>query len=134
LSSQDKPVSYARRRPELGARVATLDEEAFLLAAPYLPAFEFLLDDISQKEDEELRARAMTDLSRLTLLCLRSLLHSPHPIEDLRRWLDLCLAVLNATDGTLHSPHWQAIFSTPPTPNETSSAHSPESSVPKPRN
>jgi predicted transposase/invertase (TIGR01784 family) len=77
-----------------------LDDDTFSLVAPHLPTFELLLDDISKQKDEELRGRAMSDLARLTLLCLRSLRTSPQPLTDLRRWFDLCLAVLNATDGT----------------------------------
>jgi hypothetical protein len=58
-----------------------------------------LLDDISKQEDEELLARATTHFARLTLLCLKALPHSPHPLADLRRWFDLCAAVLRAPDG-----------------------------------
>ncbi len=77
-----------------------LDHDTFSLCAPHLPTFGLLLDDISKQEDDELRGRAMTDLARLTLLCLRSLPRSPQPVADLRRWFDLCASVLSAADGT----------------------------------
>lgn len=42
----------------------------------------------------------MTDLARLTLLCLRSLPYSAEPLADLRRWFDLCTRVLGAPYGS----------------------------------
>jgi predicted transposase/invertase (TIGR01784 family) len=77
-----------------------LDDDSFALMARFVPTFEFLLDDISKQDDDQIRARVLTDLARLTLLCLRTLSTSRNPAEDLRRWFDLCASVLRATDGT----------------------------------
>jgi predicted transposase/invertase (TIGR01784 family) len=76
-----------------------LDDEPFVTLSAYLPTFELLLDDISTRRDDELLGRAMSDLARLTLLCLKQLPRSENPIADLRRWFDLCAAVVSAPDG-----------------------------------
>jgi hypothetical protein len=39
--------------------------------AAYMPDFGFLLDDLSGQSDEQLRARAITQLGLLTLLSLK---------------------------------------------------------------
>jgi hypothetical protein len=76
-----------------------LDDRSFALLRPHIPTFELLLDDISEQDDEELLARATTHFARLTLLCLKALPNSPQPLADLRRWFDLCAAVIRAPGG-----------------------------------
>jgi predicted transposase YdaD len=76
-----------------------LDDPTFGLLARHIPVFELLLDDISFQEDRALRARAMSDFGRLTLLCLKQLPRSADAVADLSRWFDLCAAVLGAIDG-----------------------------------
>ena len=76
-----------------------VDEELFKVIAPYVPRFQFILDDVSMASDEELRARAMSALGRLVLLCFR---HARSPEELIRRlggWVDLMREVRRAPNG-----------------------------------
>jgi predicted transposase/invertase (TIGR01784 family) len=78
-----------------------LDVDAATLAdvAPYVPNFQFLLEDISHETDEELRARAITALARLSLWCLR---HAREPwelVDRLGAWADLVAEVRRAPNG-----------------------------------
>src|SRR5688572_2952713 len=59
-----------------------VDDELLAVIAPYVPRFQFILDDISAASDEELRGRAMTALGRLVLWCFR---HSRTPEEFVHR-------------------------------------------------
>jgi hypothetical protein len=77
-----------------------VDAETLAAAAPYVPRFRFLLEDISHETDEALRARAMTALARLALWCLR---HAREPrvlVERLGAWTGLVREVRAAPDGT----------------------------------
>jgi hypothetical protein len=76
-----------------------LDEELLAVIAPYVPRFQFILDDISAATDDELRGRAMTALGRLVLWCFR---YSRTPEEFVRRiggWVDLVREVRRAPNG-----------------------------------
>jgi predicted transposase YdaD len=80
---------------------ALLDVDAEMLAtiAPYVPRFQFLLDDFSAASDEALRGRAMTALGRLVLWCLRT---SRTPKEFVLRiggWRELISEVRRAPNG-----------------------------------
>jgi hypothetical protein len=67
-----------------------LDVSADLRASlgRHFPSFEFLLDDISAVEDEELRGRAITTLARIALFCLARARTSSDFSSELRRWND----------------------------------------------
>jgi hypothetical protein len=76
-----------------------VDEELLAVIAPYIPRFQFILDDISAATDDELRGRAMTALGRLVLWCFR---HSRTPEEFVHRiggWVDLVREVRRAPNG-----------------------------------
>src|SRR5687768_3415913 len=76
-----------------------VDEELLAVIAPYVPRFQFVLDDISAASDEDLRGRAMTALGRLVLWCFR---YSRTPEEFVRRiggWVDLVREVRRAPNG-----------------------------------
>lgn len=76
-----------------------VDEELFKVIAPYVPRFQFILDDVSMVSDEELRGRAMSALGRLVLWCFR---HSRSPEELIRGlggWVDLVREVRRAPNG-----------------------------------
>jgi hypothetical protein len=78
---------------------ALLDVELLAVVAPYVPRFQFILDDISAASDEDLRGRAMTALGRLVLWCFR---HARTPEEFVRRigeWVDLVREVRRAPNG-----------------------------------
>jgi len=57
--------------------------------APYLPTFQIALEDLSTQTDDDLRARAFTQLGALTMLCLQRLPLTTDPLNELQRWLDL---------------------------------------------
>jgi predicted transposase YdaD len=81
---------------------ALLDADAPTLALvrPYVPIFEFLLDDLSDERDEALRARALVSaLGRLLLFCLR---HAREPevlFAELPGWVGLIRQVRAAPGG-----------------------------------
>ncbi len=67
---------------------------------PYLPRFEFLLDDLTRVSDEELLARALTNLARLVLGALK---HGTEPSfgdEFLSIWQEPIRALLAQDDGS----------------------------------
>lgn len=78
-----------------------LDIDAATLAdvAPHVPNFQFVLDDLSHESDEQLRARAITALARLSLWCLR---HAREPwelVDRLGAWADQVGEVRRAPNG-----------------------------------
>ena len=78
-----------------------LDVEEATLAdvAQYVPNFQFVLEDLSHETDEQLRARAITALARLSLWCLR---HAREPwelVDRLGAWADLVSEVRRAPNG-----------------------------------
>jgi hypothetical protein len=79
----------------------TLDvnEDTFTAIAEHVPRFRFLLDDVSRTEDEELRARAMSALGRLVILCFKLAKTPDELIERLGRWTDLIREVYRAPNG-----------------------------------
>jgi Putative transposase, YhgA-like len=76
-----------------------LDPDAIAAIAAYVPTFRFLLDDLRVATDASVRARAMSAVGRLALLCLR---HASEPgkiVQRLARWLDLIREVRSTPDG-----------------------------------
>ena len=66
--------------------------------APLQPRQELLIDDLTQQDDHALRARRLTPLVTLVLLCLKNLPHLvatrvSHAIEQ---WADLMIAMMTA--------------------------------------
>jgi predicted transposase/invertase (TIGR01784 family) len=90
-SGWSKPISFGE--------LFELDEELRALLEPFLPRFEFLLDDLSLGRDEELRSRAMTALGRLVLFCLKRARRSKDMSVDLESWQDAIGEVLEAPNG-----------------------------------
>lgn len=89
---------------DTGWTAATCFEALFAATAPAallatVPRFSFIVDDLTGQDEDVLRRRAASALTRLTLLSLRSM----RRIEDLRRWLealrDLYLELLQEHDG-----------------------------------
>lgn len=54
---------------------------------PYLPSFRYLLDDLSQVPDEQLRRRALPVLALLAVACLRDLRHKD-VLEAVGPWVN----------------------------------------------
>lgn len=76
-----------------------IDAELFETVAPYVPRFQFLLDDVSAVSDEELRGRAMSALGRLALWCLRNGRTPEELVRGLGAWVDLVREVRRAPNG-----------------------------------
>jgi hypothetical protein len=67
--------------------------------APHLVQFTYLLDNLSDIPDEQLRARAMTALGRLAEVCFKHAQNRPDLLERLSRWADVLFEVINAPNG-----------------------------------
>jgi predicted transposase YdaD len=76
-----------------------VDPELLAVIAPYVPRFQFILDDISATSDEDLRGRAMSALGRLVLWCLRHARTPEELVHGLGAWLDLVREVRRAPNG-----------------------------------
>jgi len=66
---------------------------------PYLVQFRYLLNDLSEISDEELRARAMTAVAKLVSLCFKHARTSPDFLAILSRWMDVVREVARAPNG-----------------------------------
>lgn len=70
------------------------------LLAPHIPDFVFRLDDLSNAGAEELRARAMTAMAKLSLFCLARARKSGDVAAELEQWWqDAMREVANAPNG-----------------------------------
>ncbi len=67
--------------------------------APYLVQFSFLLNDLSEVSDDELRSGAMTALAKLATICLKHARASTDFIKILSRWMDVAREVARAPNG-----------------------------------
>lgn len=68
--------------------------------APYLVEFAYLLNDLSEISDEDLRNRAMrTSLATLATICLKHARTSADFIKTLGRWMDVAREVATAPNG-----------------------------------
>jgi hypothetical protein len=76
-----------------------VDPELLAVIAPYVPRFQFILDDISAASDEDLRGRAMSALGRLVLWCFRHARTPEELVDGLGAWLDLVREVRRAPNG-----------------------------------
>lgn len=68
-------------------------------AGQYLPRFQFLLDDLSRLDLQELRDRPLTPSARITLLLLKIATGNPHLADDLQPWTDDLRAILATGEG-----------------------------------
>jgi len=68
--------------------------------APYLVRFTYLLNDLSEISDEDLRNRAMlTSLAKLATICLKHARTGADFIKILVRWMDVARDVATAPNG-----------------------------------
>jgi predicted transposase/invertase (TIGR01784 family) len=67
--------------------------------AAFIPDFQFALDDLSLVDDEALKARALTELARLTLVVLQRYRNATDPLAVLGAWTEAIVAVLTAPNG-----------------------------------
>jgi hypothetical protein len=76
-----------------------LDDDAYEHLAPFVPDFAFVLDDLAKLDDDALRDRALTELSRLAFAMLMRCRSAADPVEVLRPWMQTMQAVLTAPHG-----------------------------------
>jgi predicted transposase YdaD len=76
-----------------------VDDVLRSVVSPFVPDFGFVLDDLTKVDDEALRARAVSELVRLTLLVLQRCRDADDPVGILRPWMDTIVAVLTAPNG-----------------------------------
>jgi hypothetical protein len=67
---------------------------------PYLPRFEFMLDDLAAVDGRLLRSRGLTPSALITLLLLKTAAGNPQITADLRPWAGQLRAVLDQPGGT----------------------------------
>lgn len=67
--------------------------------APFVPNFRFVLDDLTRVPPEAMRARAVTSLARLSLLCLQRIRDAEDPYAEIERVADLVRDVRAAEGG-----------------------------------
>ncbi len=102
--------------PRLFGDVLAVPPSVRPAAEPYLVQFAYLLNDLSEISDDELRARAMTAVAKLVTLCLKHARTSTDFMGILSRWIDVVREVVQAPNGlsalaqvlVLHSPGQRA--------------------------
>ena len=68
--------------------------------APYLVQFAYVLNDLSEVSDDELRGRAMlTALAKLATICFKHARTSTDFLKILARWMDVAREVVSAPNG-----------------------------------
>jgi predicted transposase/invertase (TIGR01784 family) len=67
--------------------------------APYLIQFAYLLHDLSEISDDELREGAMTALAKLVAMCFKHARTRADLLEILERWMDVVREVVRAPNG-----------------------------------
>jgi predicted transposase/invertase (TIGR01784 family) len=66
---------------------------------PFLVQFAYLLNDLSEISDDELRTRAMTAVAKLVTLCFKHARTRPDFMALLGRWIDVVREVVQAPNG-----------------------------------
>jgi len=79
--------------------VLAVPPEVRPVVARHLVQFEYLLNDLSEISDEDLRARAFTAVTKLTALCFKYARTSPDFLSILGRWIDVVGEVASAPNG-----------------------------------
>jgi predicted transposase YdaD len=95
-------VHHGRSRwagPVQLAELIDLDPAAKQAMQPYLPQFEFLLDDLAGIDGAQLRDRELTPSALITLLLLKAAAGNPQVTADLRPWAGQLRAVLDQPGG-----------------------------------
>jgi hypothetical protein len=85
--------------PRLFGDVLAVSPSVRPAVEPYLVQFAYLLNDLSEISDDELRARAMTAVAKLVTLCLKHARTSTGFMGILSRWMDVVREVVQAPNG-----------------------------------
>jgi hypothetical protein len=77
------------------------DPETLSVFAPFIPDFEFQLDDLSRQSIDGLHARSLTSLAYVTLRLLRDARSNPRLLEELAapREMAIWLRIANGPEG-----------------------------------
>ena len=67
--------------------------------APFIPSFEFVLEDLSERQSKELHEMATTALARLALFCLKEVREGAPFLEALPDWADTYHEVSSSLNG-----------------------------------
>jgi hypothetical protein len=96
-------VLYQGPKPWSGPRsladMIDLPPELLAVLGAYVPAFEFLLEDLGAKPADELRSREAPPLARLALVLMKAALGTPDLLATLDECSSLIEAVLEETKG-----------------------------------
>jgi predicted transposase/invertase (TIGR01784 family) len=76
-----------------------IDDETRELVLDFVPKFRTLVDDLTLQTDEELQSRAMTELGRIMLWCLKTARHTDELIAGMSSWAALFRAVRSTPNG-----------------------------------
>lgn len=90
-----RPWKTSRRLSDLFG----LEEPATLDALPFIPEFQWQLDDLSIISSAQLRARSLTALGGLVLNLLKNAAHVPDLAQELVDWAGAFKQVIQAPDG-----------------------------------
>jgi predicted transposase/invertase (TIGR01784 family) len=87
--------------PEPRSFDALLEVPAGLRPAvdPYLVRFTYVLHDLSEVSDDELREGAMTALAKLVAICFKHARTAPDFVQTLSRWMNIVYEVARAPNG-----------------------------------
>jgi hypothetical protein len=79
------------------------DAETFTAFAPFIPDFEFELDDLTRQSIDDLHARSLTSLAYVTVRLLRDARTNPRLLEELEapREMAIWLRIANGPEGLL---------------------------------
>lgn len=75
------------------------DPDAREAGKPYLPQFEFLLDDLAGVDAQQLAERGLSPASFITFLMLNTADGNPNVAEQLRPWSDQLRAIFDGPGG-----------------------------------
>ncbi|MEZ4299997.1 MAG: Rpn family recombination-promoting nuclease/putative transposase [Polyangiaceae bacterium] len=76
-----------------------IDPSTRPLVLDFVPRFRLLVDDLTTQPDEALRVRAMTEMGRLVLWCLKTARSPDELVAGMKRWKALLRAVRQAPHG-----------------------------------
>lgn len=79
--------------------VLDIDPGARALVLDFVPRFRVLVDDLTTQTDEQLRSRAMSELGRVVLWCLRTARSTDDLVNGLAGWAGLFREVWRAPNG-----------------------------------
>ena len=81
------------------ADLIDLDPAVKEAVRPYLPRFEFVLDDLAGVDGDQLRERPLNPLARVTFVVMKSAPGNPRIAAELRPWAGQLRAVLDQPGG-----------------------------------